>query len=194
MSTYKPTFANPGVQSAPDPVAELASAAKPITPTTNFTDLVDYSFFLLGPIYEFVKLPFDLVQQFISDTKLNLDIKTYIVDYVLVQGLKDWPNIIYAIPKSAAELFTKWMVTQIFRDSNLNLTWEIRGRQIELIDPGAIHNRQAVHTEIPITIFLPYCDKVVIDGIYSTTYPGTAYRLFIRKPSIDEFKQLELPI
>jgi hypothetical protein len=190
MSIYKPDFIHQGVVSAPDPVSDAPTIDKAIPPTTSFSEMTDQAFFMLGPIYEFVKLPFDLIAQFLADTKANVPVQAIGVNYVVLQGLKDWSNIIYAMPKSIAPLFIKWMVTQVYNNKSLGVVWQTRAREVDIADPGSIHIRKFLDTYVPVTLFLPYCNKVVIDAIENVEYSN--FRITVNKPEGYNFPEFKI--
>jgi hypothetical protein len=190
MSVYKPDIMLPGVVAATDPISDKPALDKAIPPTTSFSSMTDRAFFMLGPIYEFVRVPFDLVSQFIEDTKTDADIQVYAADYLALQGLKNWPNIFYSLPKTVAPLFIRWMVTQVFNNKALGVIWQIRAREVEMADPGSIHLRKFPYDNIPVTIFLPYCEKVVLDAYKREDVEG--YKLAVNSPELYNFPTFDV--
>jgi hypothetical protein len=131
-------------------------------------------------VYEYVNIPFDLIEQYQVDNNLTMDIRAYCVNYPIFLGLENWANILYAIPNEEFSLFTKWMVTQVFSKDKGRILWNIRGRELAIIDPGAYHlgNTDGI-AYVKCMLFLPYGNVKIVDARAA----GLSYRIFTKPPT-----------
>lgn len=145
-------------------------------------------FFSLGPLYETMKIPFDLLATYLAETRLrpkDVGLLDHHFSAPVYPDLQGNTHVLQSLPTDQFLAFDRWIRAAVFRRPEGH--WHVRGISTSLVDPD-YPGVDVLLGLLFVTTYLPF-SEMGEGEIRHTDNLNQIHLRFRRKPSVHQQQQ-----
>ena len=171
----------------------------------KLSDLSDFRFFSLGPLYVDCGIPFDIIEEFRATLQKggdNYDGPRVVLEFKnpLFRGLKEWCNVLEGVwlgPEGYDKLI-RFVTTQTIRQKDTGQFWTFKHFELAIPDPMVIdrseYNPNDPEKRAVIGLFLPSGNRYRLNPGVVGNYPPLNLIRYSPDPEVVKEAQIMLSV
>ena len=179
------------------PITKQPGGKESLKVAKRLSDIYDFRFFSMGPVYTHCSIPFDIMGEFRAMLRANktpYDGPRIVLNFntPIFNGGSQWDSILEGIwVGEPMEQLIKYMTSQRIRQKDTGTYWGITYKEILIADPMAVDRKEYDVVDpskrVIVGVFLPSGNRYSVGLAPIGGYPPVAFNRY--SPSPDMVKE-----